>query len=97
MGEPLDNEALIKNSVLVTLVGTPSKLPAYHQMCATMSWLAVKFLFVIIWSGDESRKRDTFELPTGNESRNDTIEHLTGSNWPGNESRNIAIAYLTGN
>ena len=39
MGEPLDNEALIKNSVLVTLVGTPSKLPAYHQMCATMSWL----------------------------------------------------------
>ena len=34
-----NNEGLIKNSVPVTLVGTPSKLPAYHHMCATMSWL----------------------------------------------------------
>ena len=39
MGVPLDNEGLIKYSVGVTLVGTPSKLPAYHQMCPTMSWL----------------------------------------------------------
>ena len=39
MGVPLDNEGLIKNSVLVTLVGTPSKLPAYHQMFATTSCL----------------------------------------------------------
>ena len=39
MGVPLDNEGLIKNSISVTLVGTPSKLPAYHQMCATMFWL----------------------------------------------------------
>ena len=39
MGVPLDNEGLIKYSVGVTLVGTPSKLPAYHQMCATMCWL----------------------------------------------------------
>ena len=39
MRVPLDNEGLIKYSVGVTLVGTPSKLPAYHQMCATMSWL----------------------------------------------------------
>ena len=39
MGVPLDNEGLIKKSVSVTLLGTPSKLPAYHQMCATMSWL----------------------------------------------------------
>ena len=37
MGVPLDNEGLIKYSVGVTLVGTPSKLPAYHQMCATKS------------------------------------------------------------
>ena len=46
-GEPLYNKGLIKNSVPVTLVSTPSKLPTYHQMCATMSWLAVKFLLVI--------------------------------------------------
>ena len=41
MGVPLDNEGLIKYSVRVALVGTPSTLPAYHddQMCATMSWL----------------------------------------------------------
>ena len=39
MGVPLDNEVLIKYSVGVTLVGTPSNLPAYHQMCATTSWL----------------------------------------------------------
>ena len=38
MGVPLDNEGLIKYSIHVILVGTPSKLPAYHQMCATMSW-----------------------------------------------------------
>ena len=37
--EPLGNEGLIKYPVGVTLVGTPSKLPGYHQMCATMSWL----------------------------------------------------------
>ena len=40
MGVPLDNEGLIKNSVSVTLLGTPSKVPAYHQMCATTSWLS---------------------------------------------------------
>ena len=33
MGVPLDNEGLINYSVGVTLVGTFSKLPAYHQMC----------------------------------------------------------------
>ena len=43
MGVPLDNEGLIKNSILVTLVGTPSKLPAYHQMFATTSWYAIRF------------------------------------------------------
>ena len=46
MGEPLDNEGVIKNSGLVTLVDTPSKLPAYHQMCATMSWLRVQTIIL---------------------------------------------------
>ena len=46
MGVPLDNEGLIKYSVPATLVGTPSKLPAYHQMCATMSWLRVQTIII---------------------------------------------------
>ena len=73
MGVPLDNEGLIKYSILVTLVGTPSKLPAYDQMCATMSWSAVKFLLVIKWPPDWERV-----------TKLDTIDR----NWPGNESRN---------
>ena len=51
MGVPLDNEGLIKNSVSVTLLGTPSKLPAYHQMCATMSWLPVQAIIRITHYG----------------------------------------------
>ena len=39
MGVPLDNDDLINYSVGVTLVGAPSKLPTYHHMWATMSWL----------------------------------------------------------
>ena len=51
MGVPLDNEGLIKNSVSVTLLGTPSKLPAYHQMCATMFWLPVQAIIRITHYG----------------------------------------------
>ena len=51
MGVPLDNERLIKNSVLVTLVGTPSKLPAYHQMCATMYGCRVQAIIIITHYG----------------------------------------------
>ena len=46
MGVPLDNEDLIKNSVQVTLVGTPSKLPAYHQMCAIMYGCRVQAIII---------------------------------------------------
>ena len=51
MGVPLENEGLIKNSVSVTLLGMPSKLPAYHQMCATMFWLPVQAIIRITHYG----------------------------------------------
>ena len=57
---------------MVTLVGMSSKLPAYHQMCATMSWLAVKFLLVIKETPDWERVR-TIGLGTSHGMNRDCL------------------------